>query len=401
MLNSEVPWQSSLNENIHTAWDVLIVGAGPAGATAAMILARNGHRVLLLDQHRFPRDKACGDILIADTLRVLGRLGLTARVEQLAHSLHTAAIFSPSRIEVRIPGRYLTLRRLYLDELLARAAVEAGAVLCQAHAARISEGGELICECSGGANIRARIGIVATGADIRLLNAGSRRPPANSPSVAMRQYVRSAMSLDHLVFAYDRSTLPGYAWIAPLGDGLYNVGCGVARSGQSDVNLRRMLGNFLIGFPLARELMKTGEALTPLRGALLRCGLDEVSPEGVANVLAVGETIGTTYPFTGEGIGKAMETAELAAETVHAALASGDLGALRGFSSRLETGLRPRYAGYDAAQRWLSRPWLNDLVMRRVRRSKFLQTAFAGIVDETVDPQTIFSVRGLFHSLWH
>ncbi len=61
-------------------WDVVIIGAGPAGSTAAIHLARQGHGVLLLEKEKFPRDKVCGDALIADSLRCLGRLGLLPTV---------------------------------------------------------------------------------------------------------------------------------------------------------------------------------------------------------------------------------------------------------------------------------------------------------------------------------
>jgi flavin-dependent dehydrogenase len=224
-------------------------------------------------------------------------------------------------------------------------------------------------------------------------------------AVAMRYYVRSSLPLDRLIFAYDRTTAPGYAWIAPMRNGEFNVGCGMPQPlhRSRSVNLRARLDRFVEEFPIARELLQRGqcgEIVSPLRGALLRCGLHGPKTAHGDRVLVIGETAGATYPFTGEGIGKAMETAELAAELVHRALATGELRLLQQFPTIVEQRFRDRFAGYAAAERWLSWPWLNDLVMRRVRRSKYLQRAFAGLVDESVDPRSIFSVRGLLRSVW-
>ena len=93
-----------------------------------------------------------------------------------------------------------------------------------------------------------------------------------------------------------------------------------------------------------------------------------------------------------------METGEIAAEVAHEALASGDLARLREFPGRIERELRPKFLGYRIAESWFSRPWLNDFVARRIRRSGFLQELVAGIVNETVDPREVFSLRGMLRS---
>ena len=131
---------------------------------------------------------------------------------------------------------------------------------------------------------------------------------------------------------------------------------------------------------------------------MLRCGLSGTRPLGPGNTLVLGESIGATFPFTGEGIGKAMETGEIAAEVADEALRSGDFERLRDFPRRIEHELRPKFLGYRIAENWFSRPWLNDFVARRIRRSRILQELVAGIVNETVDPRELFSLRGMIRS---
>jgi menaquinone-9 beta-reductase len=398
-----VSWQHPVDSAPRQVWDVLIVGAGPAGSIAAFHLAARGHCVLLLDKERFPRNKTCGDGLLSDALGVLQRVGLLGRVQQMGLATHSASFFSPSRIECELPWGYLTLKRRLLDTLIARKAVEAGAYFCQGNVQRVAITGAGLIACSFSRSARvcqARIGVIATGANVNLPQKLGLVQPCQASGLAIRCYVRSRRSLDRMVISYDRSITPGYAWIFPLGDHEYNVGCGIFYRGNARdrTDLKDMFWKFTTKFPLARALLEDGQAISPLSGAFLRCGLKGACLAGANNLLAIGEAIGATFPATGEGIGKAMETAEVAAEVIDEALRSGDFSRLRWFPARLEKELRVRYLGYEAAERWLSMPWLVDLVARRARTSKFLQEAIAGIINETADPRTLFSLRGMIQS---
>jgi flavin-dependent dehydrogenase len=168
---------------------------------------------------------------------------------------------------------------------------------------------------------------------------------------------------------------------------------------RTATNLRSIFDRFTREFPLARALMRQAVDVTPLKGAMLRFGLRGTRARGSGPVLPIGETIGTTFPFTGEGIGKAMETAEIAADVCDEALSTGDVRALERFEARIERELRPKFRGYQLAQDWFSYPWVNDLFARRARRSRFMRDGIAGIVDETVDPHQVFSIGGLLRSL--
>ena len=399
------PWQPPIDSLPDMLWEVMIVGAGPAGSMAALHLASRGHRVLLIDKQRFPRDKICGDGLIPDAIRCLQRAGLYEKVSEVGWKTKEIVAFSPSRIRFEVPGDFLTVKRLILDEIIAREAVSKGATFCQGTVQAISRDPDGMIRASfseSSQQVRARIGIIATGADISLLKNLGMVSHLRASAVALRCYVRSSFNLNQLVISFDRSVIPGYAWIFPVGGEEYNVGCGMAyRDGvKTRGNLKEIFHNFVTEFPLVRELMKWGEILTPLQGALLRCGLKGSYPFKGKNILAIGETIGATFPFTGEGIGKAMETGELAASIVHKSLVEGNFQYLHEFPRLLEEELRPRYLGYQIAENWLSKAWLNDLIARRARKSRFLQNAFAGIITETVDPRTIFSVWGILKSLW-
>jgi geranylgeranyl reductase family protein len=394
-------WQAPARAIVDREWDVAVVGCGPAGAIAAMQLARNGVRVVALERHAFPRDKVCGDALIADATRVLERAGALERVRARSHSAKRLLIYSPSGIEVPLETGALVIRRETLDAMLAEMAVDAGATVAQARVVSIDTTGDrATLHVDGAGSLLARIVILATGVDTRLLaTLGMLERPLAS-GVAVRCYVRSSVRMNDLVISFEPHLPGGYAWIFPLGGGDYNIGCGLnaIRAGRSPVNLADALDRFIRTSPVAREISSSMVERTAVAGATLRSGLTGAIVQRPPNVLAIGESIGTTFPLSGEGIGKAMETAERAASLVTCALESNDLSHLESFAAEIEK-LKYIYRGYAIAQNWMARPWLNNVMARAVRRSPYVLRQLEGIVNETVDPRSVFSMRGVWNML--
>lgn len=385
-------------------WDAVIVGAGPAGCVAASDLAEAGLRVLLIERHSFPRDKVCGDGLLPDALRILERLGVAEQVLALGHESRVTRIFSPSRIWVDLPGRFVSLPRRELDSILAGRATRSGATLAHGRVSAIEPDGPAgvtVRFAEGAGAVRARVGILATGADVSLLRPLGMVLRPEPSAVALRCYIRSAVEAEDWVVSLDRAVLPGYAWIFPMGNGIYNVGVGAFSQHKTShrLDLHRMLKDFLAQFPLARTLLECGEAVSRPVGARLRCGLIGSTGHATGRIVAIGEAIGATYPFTGEGVGKAMETGAIAAEHAARVLRGEDETALEKLPAEITSRLGPRYRGYFVAERWLSHAWLTDLLAARARASERIRAKLAGILNETTDPVEAFSMRGLIASL--
>ncbi|MCB2229142.1 NAD(P)/FAD-dependent oxidoreductase [bacterium] len=397
--------QRRVGEIDDRVFDVVVIGAGPAGAITSLHLADAGLDVLMVDRDRFPREKVCGDCLLFDTMESLRRAGLYDEVTRRAHQLPRATIYSPRRYHFDVPGIYWTIRRRTFDAVLAFGAARRGAHFAEADICdvAVSSDGVVALSITGSDRvIGCRLAIVATGAQVRLAGKTGLVVREEPSAVAVRKYIKSSHRIENMILSYDRSLIPGYAWIIPMGDDQYNVGCGCYyRDGESYGGLKRVLATFLEEFPEGRLLVEKSESSSRLGGAALRCGLSGSHPVHQSrHLLATGETVGATFPFTGEGIGKAMETGELAAQAAIEALKSGDFSLLDRYPERLKAELRPKYRGYFFAEKWLSRPWLNDFVSWRIQSSPLLQSRFKDFVSDTGDPRKVFAVTTVLRSFF-
>lgn len=391
------------------ACDVLVVGAGPAGSAAATQLARAGWQVLLIDQHDFPREKVCGDGLIPDAHRALRRLGVLDQVMALAQPVSHVRCVGPGGGWVDVPGSLAVLPRIKLDHLLVRNAQAAGAQLATPvkFDRLLTMGDQVIGACVSHAGhsveVRARWVLLATGAAISpMIGAGlcSRRGPTG---VALRAYVHNPamrQRMRHLEVVWHKALRPGYGWIFPCGGDVYNIGVGAFQGGKDEragpqANLRRVFDAFTKVYAPARDLVAGGTLQGDLKGAPLRCTL-EGARFSRPGLLATGEAIGSTYDFTGEGIGKAMETGLLAADALIEGEAAGrHEAALRADYEQRLRALKPKFNLYARANRINAHPWLADLVIWRAKKSERLLRRMSGVLNETSNPGNLVSVTGL------
>ena len=377
--------------------DVIVVGAGPGGSSAAYHLARAGLDVLLLEKSTFPREKVCGDGLTPRAVKQLVGMGISLDPgEGWFPNKGIRIIGGGVRIELdwpelsSYPGFGLVRTRRGFDEIVARAARRAGARLLEGVTVTgpvLDDGAQRIVGVTardtaapgngdGGTErtYRARLVVAADGNSSRLsLAMGLRKRDDRPLGVAIRTYYTSPRHdddyLETWLDLWDGSALlPGYGWIFGVGDGTSNVGLGLLNTSTSfgHIDYRAMLRRWLATMPPEwgfGEENQTG----PVRGAALPMGFNR-TPHYTSGLLLVGDAGGMVNPFNGEGISTAMESGEIAAQVIVQALARPDRAsaelALRGYPQAL----KDAYGGYYTLGRSfvgaIGHPWFMKFATR-------------------------------------
>jgi len=388
---------------MHTLCDVAIVGAGPAGLLAAINLSQAGHKVFLFEKDGFPREKICGDGLTADAIKCIKDLKIFNEINKKGKSIKSVSVFSPSRTEAKFSGNFLTIKRMWLDYFLLEEAKENGTFFIKGDVESIkhlSDGVEIKLS-SYPVSFKAKVCILATGAKTELARKFGFFLDIKPSALAIRTYVKSSIFLNRLVISYDESILPGYGWIFPLPDGLFNVGCGVfCGNNREKVNLREKFELFVKNFPLAAALFESKlHEPEKLRGGRILSNLSQYTTCVIGRVLLAGETMGTTLPFMGEGVGKAMESGIAVAEATNLFLKSRKIWDLQSYQKFITQELSPKYTGYRIIEKIVSHRRSTNLLALYAKRNKKMNGAITEILAGEADPRKVFSTWGIIKTL--
>lgn len=308
------------------ARSVVIVGAGPAGAAAAIELSRAGADVTVIDKAVFPRDKCCGDGLTAGALRHLEHLGL--RPDSLAtwQQVNDVYLIRPSGAEMRFPlpvgaGQFAaTVERRELDDHLVRLAIEAGADVRQGVELRdVALFDDRVQLSTSRGDVTAEWLIAADGMWSPTRKAlGLQVDGYRGEWHAFRQYFSNVgeRASKHLFVWFEPDILPGYLWSFPLPGNRANVGFGVVRGGEHRMNEMGGLWRDLLQRPHVRAIL--GDHATPEdshKAWPIPARVGEL-PLTAHRTFFVGDATGACDPMTGEGIGQALQTGLAAAEAI-------------------------------------------------------------------------------------
>lgn len=381
--------------------DVIVVGAGPAGATTATILAQKGYDVLLLDRQEFPRDKICGDAVPAGAIELMRRLGMDDKINTAVqrgelYPLYQMLLVSPRNHELIAQfkkGKHgadsFVAPRIYFDAIIQKHAVDSGAEFCLAQAkAPIMENGRVVgitAQANGTVHdLRAKMVVGADGVTsvlTRNIRPKERQHQNKHRAVALRAYVEDIEEIPNTVeFYLYKEILPGYAWIFPTGRNSANIGLGMRLDHFRKVkgNLKVLLDQFL-DFPAIKKRLLDGGKLRDIATWQLNFGSQKQMQHAFDGALLVGDAAGFINPLTGGGIHNAMISAEIAAETIEKAFHVNDTS--RHFLQEYE--VKCHDAMWDSMKRsyWMQRSFMHfpiivDFLVKRMKENSQLAQMF-------------------------
>jgi geranylgeranyl reductase family protein len=388
--------------------DVLVVGAGPAGAAVSILLARQGYRVLLVDRATFPRDKACAEYLSPACTPLLAQLGVLDAI------LTTA----PQRLRgMRVIdhqgrscwGRFsqdgqclygLALPRLVLDHLLVEQACREGVELRTGFWVRQPLlDGQRVCGVSGQQaqyreTVRARLVIAADGRQSTL---------ARRLGLVQRiRWLRHVAFVTHCAGVHpvqpwgELFLIPsGYIGLAPVSDTLVNVSVVVcaARLAAARQTSQAFFAQTVQAHPELRQrfvrALRVKDLLTT--GPMAQ---RTACPQH-DGIMFIGDAAGFFDPFTGQGIYLALHSATLAAAVAHRALCSDALSAdaLQSYFLAYRQTFRDKYRLSTLIQLGLRIPWLANHIIERLARRPTLADIVVGVAGDFISPKTVLSWR--------
>jgi flavin-dependent dehydrogenase len=394
--------------------DVLIVGAGPAGAVAAVVLARAGVGVRIVDRASFPRDKLCGDTVNPGALARLRSLGLAAAVE--VRGLPVAGMLVTGERRVAIEGRYpdgvtgRAIVRRDLDWLLLRAAIDAG---CQfepgvsVRGAVVNDGkaGRAVSGVTIGANgsrhrLAARVTIAADGRHSTIaFGLGLARHPPRPRRWAIGAYYETFISGDSpwSVPGSVPGPSPGvlgemhirrgrYIGVAPIPGGLTNV-CLVRPSQPGDAELRdpaALLSRELLRDPLLRDRAAGARLASP--PVVLGPLAVDATGAGIDGLLLAGDAAGFIDPMTGDGLRFAVRGGELAAAAAMRALEHGWTGVHHGHAAARRAEFKQKWRFNRALRALVASPRAVDVAALGARVAP---AALRRVIEHAGDCDTI------------
>jgi menaquinone-9 beta-reductase len=393
--------------------EVIIVGAGPAGAATALLLARAGVDVLLLDRSAFPRPKPCGDCLSLGATSILARLGVLDSIAAARHaglrgwriSAPDGAFFDASFEPVGdghadADARAFSIERAVLDEILLRAAVAAGARFERAPVTALERDGR---GAVTGVRTRtyARASAVVVGADGLRSIVARQLGAARQPGPLRKLSLTWHLPVDHAGDIGEMHAGDGLcAGVAPVDQhGTCNLTI-VADSGRFGRSVARDPATFALSaidsLPLLRGRVNAADIRNapPLASGPFDRPVRRVAFDGA---VLIGDAAGYYDPFTGQGVHQALASAEMLAPAIMAALNTGDTTthAFSGYARSRAALLRGPRLIQRGIETVLSRPAIANRAIARIRRAPDFARAIIGVTGDIAPVPALLSRRAL------
>ncbi len=393
-------------------YDVIIVGAGPAGSTAALYAHRLGLNCILLDKAVFPRDKICGDALSGKSVRLMRELNLLEGVEELEGSEINRITFgspSHSQFDVHLKGNknndyitkgYVVPRKIF-DNFLFKKADELTETRQGFTVNDIIYENDNISGVKG-TNIEGKEEIlnapIIMGCDgansIIARKLGLYEMDMENTAVAIRCYYEGVEGLSNQIeLHYVSEVKPGYFWLFPAGNGKANIGIGLSKNDakKEDRTLRQIMDE-IVQSDYFRSRFGNARPLEKPVGWNLPLGRIQRKNHGNGFML-LGDAAGLVDPFTGEGIGNAMVAAKHAMQVASKAKNHKDYSqrSLSEYDQLLWDDIGGELRTSTKLQSLARSSFLLNFVINRAARNEEVQSIISGMLSHEIPKDELSS----------
>ena len=385
--------------------DILIIGAGPAGAGAALFLAKMGISSFIVDRSTFPRDKVCGDALSGKVVEVLNKLdkGWAAELNQNEKMMDSWGVtfvapngkslrvpFSTKKEKKTAPG-FISKRIDFDYWLIEKVKSQKQITLFEATEIRNYSRTNLgiIATAKDGKTFSAKMVIAADGAYSSFTKdiAGLKTEPQHN-CFGLRSYFKNVRGLDEENFIelhFLKEMLPGYFWIFPLPGGYANVGVGMRadKMNNKKINLKKAFESVLQSNPAIRERFAGAEQMGEVKLHGLPLGSKKRKLSG-DNYMLCGDAALLIDPFTGEGIGNAMMSGMYAASQAVLCLKHNNFTAafIHNYDRELYKRLWPELQLSYRMQQLVNFPSLFNIVVNKANTNKMLRETISCMFED-------------------
>jgi geranylgeranyl reductase family protein len=405
---------------IKEEYDVVIVGAGPAGSSTALFLKKNGiENVLLVDKAKFPRDKICGDAFSGKSMGIAKELGIVPQYDSIPHEPVYGVIFSNPKgtmLEIPFPGADkekkakpgFVSKRINTDSVIYKNAKEAVETLEEFTVTDVIFENEYAKGIKGKTKdgkeltIKAKVVVGADGtSSVVAQKTGNGISPPEHQVIATRAYYENITGLtSNIEIRFVDSIQPGYFWIFPLGNGWANVGLGILTSEKQKrkLDLKKTQEEIITNNPIFKERFKNAK-IDPqgIKVWTLPLGSHHRKNHGNGWVL-VGDAASLVDPFTGEGVGNAMTSGKFAAKHIARCLKENDVSEknLEMYDKELWETIGPELKTSYNMQKLGSNKFLLNMFIDKAAKKPKIKEAISGMLANEEAKKELISPLNLF-----